>query len=64
MALQTDRATAAMSTARSLMRTLVVGGLGLSLAACGAFGGNERPRADIAASNGVIHVIDTVRLPQ
>lgn len=51
MALQTDRATAAMSTARSLMRTLVVGGLGLSLAACGAFGGNERPRADIAASN-------------
>jgi len=51
MVLQTNPA-AVMSHARSLARALALGGLGLSLAACGAFGGgDERPRADLAASN-------------
>lgn len=55
MALQTDRAAVATSTTRSttrhFVRMVALGGLGLSLAACGAFGGKEQPKADIAAAN-------------
>ena len=50
MALQTNRAAAATPLARSLARALVLGGLGLSLAACNSLGGEERPPADLAAS--------------
>lgn len=53
MALQTTQAAAVTSHARSLARGLVLGALGLGLSACGSLmgGGDERPKADLAASN-------------